>query len=170
MKFRDHSAAVEKIEAPMAPMIDVVFQLLIFFMLTLKIVEPEGDFNINMPISAPQQNNEQQVDLPPIKVRLLAAADGALGDMKIGQQSLGAGDAAYERLNITIRRLVGSAAGTPMNKDVEIEIDSDHELEWQHTLRAISACSGRLDKQKGAVVQYVEKIKFAPPRKPKAAN
>ncbi len=34
----------------MTPMIDVVFQLLIFFMLTLKIIAPEGDFNINMPL------------------------------------------------------------------------------------------------------------------------
>ena len=35
----------------MTPMIDVVFQLLIFFMLTLKILEPEGNFDINMPVS-----------------------------------------------------------------------------------------------------------------------
>ena len=39
----------EKLETNMSAMIDVVFQLLIFFMLTLKLIEPEGDFNINMP-------------------------------------------------------------------------------------------------------------------------
>ena len=37
----------EKLETNMSAMIDVVFQLLIFFMLTLKIVEPEGDFTIS---------------------------------------------------------------------------------------------------------------------------
>jgi len=60
----------EKINVPMAPMIDVVFQLLIFFMLTLKIVAPEGDFDINMPMGAGAPSDE----LPPLdlKVRLLA--------------------------------------------------------------------------------------------------
>ena len=48
MQFRNQKTA-EKIEPQMAPMIDVVFLLLIFFMLTLKIISPEGDFNINMP-------------------------------------------------------------------------------------------------------------------------
>ena len=35
----------------MTPMIDVVFQLMIFFMLTLKIVTEEGNFDINMPLA-----------------------------------------------------------------------------------------------------------------------
>ena len=65
----------EKLEMNMSAMIDVVFQLLIFFMLTLKIIEPEGDFNINMPASGqPSQNSEMQ--LPDIKVKLRADSDG----------------------------------------------------------------------------------------------
>ncbi|MCP4175481.1 MAG: biopolymer transporter ExbD, partial [Fuerstiella sp.] len=47
MKIRNRNEGGEKIEVQMAPMIDVVFQLLIFFMLTLKIIEPEGNFDIN---------------------------------------------------------------------------------------------------------------------------
>ncbi len=50
MNVRGTGKKNEKIEPQMAPMIDVVFQLLIFFMLTLKITSPEGDFNINMPL------------------------------------------------------------------------------------------------------------------------
>ena len=42
-------SSLSKVEIPMAPMIDIVFQLLIFFMLNLKIVAPEGNFNINLP-------------------------------------------------------------------------------------------------------------------------
>ena len=63
MKFRGHREQ-EKIEAQMAPMIDVVFQLLIFFMLTLKIVEPEGDFMVNMPIG--QRPTETDTPKPPV--------------------------------------------------------------------------------------------------------
>ena len=40
------SEGVAKVDIPMAPMIDIVFQLLIFFMLNLKIVAPEGNFNV----------------------------------------------------------------------------------------------------------------------------
>ena len=61
MKFRNTNKEVEKIEPQMAPMIDIVFQLLIFFMLTLKIVEPEGDFSINMPLGKPMQQSIRRI-------------------------------------------------------------------------------------------------------------
>ena len=44
----------DKIPIDMTPMIDIVFQLLTFFVMTLKIVEAEGDFNIKMPLAAPR--------------------------------------------------------------------------------------------------------------------
>ena len=54
MKVR-HSSSTgkDKIELQMTPMIDIVFQLLVFFIMTFKIVAQEGDFNIKMPVSAP---------------------------------------------------------------------------------------------------------------------
>src|SRR5690606_41863385 len=81
MKLR-HKGEVEKIEAQMAPMIDVVFQLLIFFMLTLKILAPEGDFNINMPLGQAAQQDSSDINLD-IKVRLLANPDGTLQNVVI---------------------------------------------------------------------------------------
>ena len=39
----------DKVAVDMTPMIDVVFQLLVFFALTLNVVEAEGDFRIRMP-------------------------------------------------------------------------------------------------------------------------
>jgi biopolymer transport protein ExbD len=44
----------DKIELQMTPMIDIVFQLLVFFIMTFKIVSQEGDFNIKMPLAAQQ--------------------------------------------------------------------------------------------------------------------
>ena len=50
MKIRHTGSALpDKIELNMTPMIDVVFQLLSFFMFTLKIAQVEGNFNIKMP-------------------------------------------------------------------------------------------------------------------------
>ena len=52
MKIRKSavSSGADKVDINMTPMIDVVFQLLSFFVMSFKIVAQEGDFNIKMPI------------------------------------------------------------------------------------------------------------------------
>ena len=164
MKIRG-GGEVEKIEPQMAPMIDVVFQLLIFFILTLKIIEPEGDFNINMPIGAPSQTSTD-VNLPEIKVRLVAAEDGRLAQLRLGQRNLGTGEDAFVRLNNEILKIIGRP-GNPLTKDMEVEIAADSNLHYEYTIRAISACTG--DIRDGKLVRYIEKIKFAPPKRPAGA-
>lgn len=154
----------EKIEAQMAPMIDVVFQLLIFFMLTLKIIEPEGDFNINMPIAAPSQQQNDEINLPDIKVRLEANEEGLLNALKLGGRSLGNGENAFILLNAEILKIIGRP-GNPLTKDIEVEIDADYNLNYEYVIRAVSACTGRFDPNSKQVIRYVEKIKFAPPRR-----
>jgi len=164
MKIRNRSGEGEKIETQMAPMIDVVFQLLIFFMLTLKIVEPEGNFDINMPLGKPQQSTVTDADLPPLKVRLIAGADGQLADLQFNQQSLGQGPAAFALLNDQVLKDVNSlkAAG-PENLDKqEVEIDPDFNLDYRHIISAISNCSGKM--VDGKMIRYISRIKFAPIR------
>ena len=169
MKFRNTGGETEKIEIPMTSMIDVVFLLLIFFMVTLKIVEPEGDFNINMPLGAPTQNTNQDINIPPIKVRLLANEDGSLAQILLGQRRLGAGEEAFQRLNFEILQVIGRP-GDPLTEDLEVEIDADYNLQYEFSLRAMSACTGRLainpDTGQPGVVRYVENIKFTPPKRP----
>lgn len=86
MKFRGSGGEAEKIEPQMAPMIDVVFQLLIFFMLTLKIIEPEVDFPINMPQGKPSAD-PKDVSIAPYQVQLIANADGTLRQLQFGGQA-----------------------------------------------------------------------------------
>ena len=174
MKFRNTGNEVEKIEPPMAPMIDIVFQLLIFFMLTLKIIEPEGDFNINMPLGKPtQQVDPEDPLLPPIKVRLHANEDGSLAQIVFGSHQLGTGADAFDRLNRKILQAIGRP-GTPLAQDQEVEIDADYNLDFEYSLRAMSACTGRLqlDSKTGkpGVVRYLENIKFTPPKRPESAG
>ena len=155
---------LEKMAINMTPMIDVVFQLLIFFMLTLKIIEPEGDFNINMPIGAPSQATSPDINLPDIKVRLIANSEGQLADLQLGRTSLGNGPDAFKSLNSQILNLIGGV-NNPLTKDMEVEIDADYNLHYDYVVQAISSCRGRLD-AKGKLIPYIEKIKFAPPRRP----
>ncbi len=149
----------------MTPMIDVVFQLLIFFMLTLKIIEPEGNFDINMPLGAPSTNSSTEIDLPPLKVRMIADPDtGELADLQFNSQSMGNGPNAFLRLNAEILKSVNAlrAAG-PENLDKqEVEIDPDYGLQYKNIISAISACSGKM--VDGKMVRYISKIKFAPIR------
>jgi Biopolymer transport protein ExbD/TolR len=84
MKVRGSGAAAEKIEPQMAPMIDVVFQLLIFFMLTLKIIEPEGDFSINMPQGKPSADPTQDVTIQPLDIHMRTRPDGSLASLQFG--------------------------------------------------------------------------------------
>ena len=78
----------EKVELQMTPMIDVVFQLLIFFLFSFKIASIEGDFNIKMPLAAAAQMPSDAPPLPPIRVRLVAGPEGELAAIQMGEQPL----------------------------------------------------------------------------------
>lgn len=166
MKIRNRTG-VHRIETQMAPMIDVVFQLLIFFMLTLKIIEPEGDFDINMPLGAPSESAETDADLPPFKVRLEAVPEtGELAQLYFNGQGLGTGGGAFQLLNNEILKAVNAlkAAGPDNVDKQEVEIDPDYGLDYEYIISAIGACSGKM--VDGRMVRYISRIKFAPIRQP----
>ena len=163
MKIRGADKSGEKIEPQMAPMIDVVFQLLIFFMLTLKIIEPEGAVNVNMPSGEPTAAANDPL-LSPIRIRLISNESGQLVDLLFDGASQ---SDPFVDLNREIRTYVenAQATGVPMD-DVEAEIDADPELHWDYTMKAISAVRGHMDRTQNPprIVPLIEKIKFAPPR------
>ncbi|MCA9049773.1 MAG: biopolymer transporter ExbD [Planctomycetaceae bacterium] len=165
MKIRGRGGKAEKMETPMSAMIDVVFQLLIFFMLTLKIIEPEGNFDINMPLGAPQTSSVSDADLPPFKVRMEAdPATGELCQLFFNNQPMCSGPPAFQRLNMEILKSVNAlqAAGPDSLDKQEVEIDPDFRLKYKNIIAAISACSGAM--VDGKMVRYIKKIKFAPIR------
>lgn len=159
MKIKQQEPA--SLQQQTTPMIDVTFQLLTFFMFTLRIVGPEGDFNINMP--PPGAGAAKAEILPDIKVRLVATPDGKLASLKLGDRQLGNDPKAFQRLNDEILKLVGGANAARAN-DIEVEIDADHHLHFDNVVKAIGACSGRLGPDGKTIIRYVEKIKFAPPK------
>lgn len=166
MKRRPASTSNDKLQLDMTPMIDCTFQLIIFFMLQLKIIQPEGDFNINMPPQGGVPTPSNGAIIPDIKVTLKANPDGSLQALMLGQRNLGNGPKVYGQLNDEILQIIGKP-GDPASKDTEVEIDIDYKLHFKHVVSTVSACSGKLDK-KGRLVRYIEKIKFTPPKKPTA--
>ncbi len=166
MKLQNRFSGPTKVEIPMAPLIDVAFLLLIFFMLNLKIVSPEGSFNINLPISAPTAA-AAEITQSEIKVGMISDRQGNLMQLTLGSRNLGNDDEAFDRLNKEILKIIGRP-GNPLARDIQVEIDADYETQYKYVVKAISSCTGRLDPVSKQVARYVEKIKFAPPHKPKA--
>jgi biopolymer transport protein ExbD len=160
MKIRKSAAAgSDKVEMQMTPMIDVVFQLLTFFVMSFKIATQEGDFNIKMPLMSAAAA-ETPVDLPPIKLRLAANAQGQLSGITMGERALG----GFSELHTAILELVGTDTGpNSLASQTEVEIDADYDLRYENVVAAITAISGHVDSA-GHVVKLIEKLKFAPPK------
>jgi biopolymer transport protein ExbD len=160
MKFRHRDRGDQKIELQMTPMIDIVFQLLIFFLFTFKIAAQEGDFNIKMPLAAAQASRPDDSLLPPLKLRLLADDNGRLRADGIQLNDRVFPD--FNSLHVYIRSLIGDAAGPGSSGDLEIEIDCDYQLRYAETISAVTAVSGYID-ARGNIIKLIEKIRFVPP-------
>lgn len=160
MRIR-HAGREEKIQLQMTPMIDIVFQLLVFFIMTFKIVLPEGDFYIRMP-SAASSRAAQPTETPVLKLRIRADDAGQLAGVELGELSFGNDPDAFAQLHLHIRSLVADAAGPGAASDQEVELDCDYDLHYQYVMRAITAITGYIEN--GQQHKLIERIKFAPPQ------
>lgn len=155
MKIR-HSIATDdvKVETQMTPMIDVVFLLLIFFLVTFKIVSQEGDFDITMP--PPESAGPPDSATIAIVVRMTADANGNLVDLIYKDQVIEAStDAArFDALQELVYRDVEDL-GPELT---EVEIDYDFNLQYGYVMTAISHINGRYVNNQ--LVDMVEKIRF----------
>ena len=161
MKIRNREEA-EKNQLNMTSMIDVVFLLLIFFVMTFKIVELEGDFSVRMPLASNSSAVVDPTDLP-LKLRLRADEQGRLSSMTLNEIDLGSGPESFDRLRANVVELVGTTAPVDGDEGPEIEIDTDYNLRYENVIQAITAVSGYKDGNE--VVKLIEKIKFAKPRR-----
>ena len=158
MKMRGKMQGVKN-ELNMTSMIDVVFLLLIFFVMSFKIVEQEGDFSIRMPLAQPNSANQMDHQLP-LKLRLKAGSGGELASMNLNDQNLGVD---FQSLQREIVSQIQAGAGQTEDGGPEIEIDADYNLRYENVIKAITNTSGR--KVGDRVIPMIEKIKFSPPRK-----
>lgn len=160
MPIKRESSLGDKIPIDMTPMIDIVFQLLTFFIMTLKIASAEGDFNIKMPLAAPRAGQPDPDVIPPIKIRLRATSSGDLADILVNDSSYGTGDAAWNSVQNQVAQL---AQGGSLSSSIEVELDCDYGLQYKNVIAAITAVSGKIGPD-GRIIKFAEKIKFAPPR------
>lgn len=160
MKKRRGGGLPGKVDQNMTPMIDVVFQLLAFFVMTFKLATVEGDFNIKMPISAPSAGVSEN-PFPPIRLIMKANAAGQLVSMNMGDRVLGTN---FNQLHNEILSLVGNSTGPgSMASQMEVELDCDPALHYTNVIKAMTAVSGHMNKE-GQITRLIEKVKFASPK------
>ena len=164
MSLRNIQIKSEPVKLQMTSMIDVVFLLLAFFVITFKTPEVEGDFNIKMPANV-QSNQLPDPDAPtPVQVKMLADDLGQLRSMEFGSRPIGTEMASlrravFEYLGVDPQK---PAAGGGAD-DLEIELACDDQLKYHYVVDAITAVTGYINSE-NQVVKLVERVKFAPPQ------
>ena len=159
--MRLSSEPSEEIKLNMTAMIDIVFQLLVFFIMTFKVVTLEGDFNVKMPM--PDTANEEIKVFPEvIYVTMTAGTNGNINSIAVDDE------AAYSDPNDMYKRLTNyvetriAAERDPEEANetgVEVEFDISPELKYRYAVEGIGAVSGKVQPD-GTVKKLIEKIKF----------
>jgi biopolymer transport protein ExbD len=187
---------LSKVPVDMTPMIDVVFQLLTFFMLTLKTVIVEGDFNIRMPIGT---RASDEVNLtPPLIVKMTATPEGSLSDVRFGgkgivarevldasasadamlanamagnRQQLGAARRAKEeasaQITAAIQQTILDTFGNDLSRAELTELELDCDPNLKYDYVVSAITAASGIVQGDEVVPLIKKIKFSPPKKAK---
>jgi biopolymer transport protein ExbD len=136
----------------MSAMIDIVFLLLVFFILTFRIVPAEGDLMADMPRLATGPPSTDRS----MNVYLTAHADGRLAGIRLE-------DRPVSRMN-ELRELMiamSADAAAPGEESPQVTIHSDPHLKYQHLVAALTAVNGYVDEH-GQVVRLFDKVRLAP--------
>jgi biopolymer transport protein ExbD len=161
MKLRDRARSDEKVELQMTSMIDIVFLLLVFFVMSFEISAQEGDFNVKMPLSNKNAGPPPDQTQLPLKLRLIADGEGRLGEIVLNENLSFGTD--WDKLRGYVVGYVGNESGPSEEGGPEVEIDLDYNLHYIHVIEAITAVTGY--RSGDDIVRLVERIKFAPQRK-----
>ncbi len=146
---RAGSLSESKCEIEMTPTLDIIFQLLIFFILTFKPITEEGQFGVNLahlpvggaavPTVVPgEDESDASLDVelnPPFRIRLVADANGNLakGGVFFGEERR---LPSLDYLTFELRNTVQG-----LTEDFEVVIDADPRLRWEHLVQAVNAIS-----------------------------
>lgn len=146
MRVRNTSSEKESSQLQMSAMIDVVFLLLIFFVMTFQITAVEGDVPIDMAQASDTAGGDPPREFQ-LHVHLYASPDGTLEYIQLDGRRLS-----------TIGELRGAINGlvdTVSPDDCYVILHSDPDLQYQHAMDAITAIRGDSESAPG-----IQNIRF----------
>lgn len=149
----------EEIKLNMTAMIDIVFQLLVFFIMTFKVVAMEGDFNVKMPLASDNAESMEEEFPTVIVVQLAAGTNGNINSITVDDDETFSDTDMYQKLTKLVEEKIAGEANPEKAKETEVEFDIAPELKYSFTVRAIEHVSGRVQSD-GTVKKLIEKIKF----------
>jgi biopolymer transport protein ExbD len=152
MRIRSRPPAGVKID--MTPMIDIVFQLLVFFALTLKVATLEGDLAMLPPAKTGPGGPAPTV--PPLMVVLHADERGGLASLELNGRPL----AGTHQLHAEVVTLLGGDAA--LAAQAEARLACDERLAYEHTIAAVTALTGRR-LPSGEIQPLIGKVRFVQP-------
>jgi biopolymer transport protein ExbD len=162
MQFRKSSGEYQRLDPNMTPMIDVCFQMILFFIANMRLFSPEGDFSIVMPAGSPRAGINNADALIPIKVYLHANRSGRLAGIEMQNRQL----KTLRELRAQVRAILGLDRGGTPPHDAEVQLECDYNLKYEHVMAALTAISGYPSEDNKNIVHMIEKVRFAPPRAP----
>ena len=162
MRKRGFDSENEEIKLNMTAMIDIVFQLLVFFILTFKVVVMEGDFKVKMPLNTDDQSVIDELPTV-IRVQLLAGEDGKISriiaDDDLGSIQEFSSTTMYQDLTGFIEEAISGEGDPTEGSETEVEFDIDYGLEYAYTVQGIESVSGKVNSD-GTVKKLISRIKF----------
>jgi biopolymer transport protein ExbD len=127
MKFRQ-AEQEEQLRMNLNPMIDCVFLLIIFFLVTTAFIRLEQDLSINLPI----QSRELKIKKPPAKPIVVSVRYRPGGKAQFRVENEVLSEAA---LTISLSR------ARIRNKDQSVVIRGDRRVKWEHVAAVMGCCA-----------------------------
>ena len=109
----------------MTPLIDVVFLLMIFFIMTLNFLEPEGILENRMPETARRIATEQQKDWETVRIHI--AHDSVRPRISLQEREIRDIKDLLRNLNL-------------LPRDIMIIIDPDSKVAYKHVIDIYNTC------------------------------
>jgi biopolymer transport protein ExbD len=131
MRLRKKS--VQTVEMQMGPMIDMVFLLLVFFMVSAKPIKPESDINIGLPGTVAQ---EEALDIPD-EQRIVIQPGGqvVLNDQPVDSPD----NPELPKLFATLKRFKEAADAN--KSEALVTIDPDDQANHQRIVSVLNVCA-----------------------------
>ena len=150
----------EEIKINMTAMIDIVFQLLVFFIMTFKVVAMEGDFNIKMPLASESADSldEELPDL--ITVRLNAGENGNSSSITVDDSEILREATMFSDLTSIVEERLAAEGDPERTSETEVEFDIAYNLKYSYTVKAIAAVSGKVLPDGEGIKTLIKKVKF----------
>lgn len=127
----------QQISLPMTPMIDIIFQLIIFFLCTMKFRSPEAQQNINLPGEG-QARSGVTAAVPDVPL-VLRRAPGDTPDREDYVPQIRLGDAGISSWKGLLESLKVLKLRNP---EIRIVIDPGPDVIHDSVVKAIDQCAG----------------------------